>query len=125
MQTIGKQEQNIFFLHACRIQLIYNQTNRYFSVGGRLAAALYNIRNYDNDFASLMSQLGKRFHSHRIAYGFPCFGYDLILRDTGRIWNGLSRNKYIGSIRKLCCHCAMAIFKIKFHTSLLTFPDTV
>ena len=111
VKTIGADQKNILLFNACCIQLLKNQADRHLSVRGRLLAALYTVRENDGYLGAFMSQLGKRLHSHWVADGFQGLCLNLILRNIRRIRNGLSRDKNVCGIRKICCHQSMSVLK--------------
>ena len=117
VQTVGEQQQDILLLHAGGIQLVDAGADGDLAVAGRLVAALDDVRDDDDDGASLVRHLGQRLHADRVADALDRFRVERvpILRQALGIRHGFAGNKDIGVIRQVRAHRALPVFKIQLH----------
>ena len=117
MQAVTEHEQDIFLLHAAGVQLIQAGTDGDLTVSGRLAAALDDVGNDEDNSLAGSSQLLQSGHAVGIADGFQSSVVQAVpvLGQAIRIGNGHTGDKHIGVVGQVCGHQTMAVFKLKLH----------
>ena len=114
VQSVGKQQEHILLLHADAVKLVEAGADRHLAVRGRLVAALYDIRNDDDNLIARLRNFRKRWHPDRIADTLHSRLIKAVpvLRKTRRIGNRFAGYKNICGIRQFGAHHAIAILKL-------------
>ncbi|GFI16066.1 hypothetical protein IMSAGC009_01227 [Lachnospiraceae bacterium] len=58
VKPVGTDKENVLFFHPCIIQLLQNKFDGNFSVGSRLLAPFYPVREYNCHFGTFLCQFG-------------------------------------------------------------------
>ena len=120
VQTVGEQQQDVFLADTAGIQLVETCTDGNLPVGSGLAAALDDVRNDEDNGLAGGSQFLQCRHTHGVADALQCLiiqGIPVLGQALG-IGDGGAGDKYVGVVRQLSAHQALAILKIQFHSPI-------
>lgn len=116
MQPVGDDEQDVLFLHPHAVQVLQNVLDGQLAVAGGLLAALDAVGHHEHYLAALVGQLLDGGHADGVVQAFPVGGFQLVLRDVGRVGHRHAGDKFIGVVRQVGAHGAGAVLKLKmFH----------
>ena len=120
VQAVGKQQENILFLHPGRVELIQAGPDGHPAVGGGLTAPLDNVGDDKDHRLSRSGQLPERRHPDGIADALQGGGVEAVpvLGQAGRVGHRLTGDKDVGAVGQLGGHQAVSVFKIQLHKLL-------
>ena len=100
MKAVGDQQEDVLLLHAGTVQFFQAGGDGNLSMAGRLAAALNDIGDDNNNLAALVRHLGQGGHTDGIADAFQRFSVQSIpvLRQAFGIGDGNTRDKHISAV---------------------------